>query len=75
MDTGARLREASNIAWSDIRQNDRVIGLDRDKTAKLPLIPLSNRAWQRLETRLDQRRPFMEMDRAIKLLRKVISGN
>ncbi|HEY9815205.1 MAG TPA: site-specific integrase, partial [Candidatus Obscuribacterales bacterium] len=74
VDTGARLGEATSIEWADIRQNDRVIELYRDKTAKLSLIPLSNRAWQRLEARLDQRRPFMEMDRAIKLLRKVISN-
>lgn len=73
IDTGTRLMEAVRIEWPDISMDDRLIDNWNHKTGKAVLIPISDRLHSVLLRLHNQPQPFVQMDRAIKNLRKAIT--
>lgn len=73
VDTGARLEEALSIEWSDINLSLRRIEIYRGKTESLSLVPIYPRNAEMLNKLHNQKRPFMKMSRAVRLLRKAIA--
>jgi integrase len=72
MDTGVRVGEGLNARWADLDVNHGVYEVYRSKTKSMSLVPLSPRTVDVLRRRHNQIRPFQEMDRPIRLLRKVL---
>lgn len=72
MDTGVRVGEGLNSRWADLDLNRGVFEVYRSKTKSMSLVPLSPRTIEVLHRRHNQIRPFVDMDRPIRLLRRVI---
>jgi integrase len=73
IDTGVRLNEATQVEWTSIELSEGYIDNYNFKTKKEVFVPISNRLRVVLLNRLDQPQPFMQMDRAVKNLRKAIT--
>lgn len=73
VETGVRLSEALNMEWGQIDLNAMNMEVYRLKTKTLSVVPISNRLEAVLRRLHNQKRPFMEMSRAVRVLRKVIS--
>lgn len=73
VETGVRLSEALNMEWSQINLTSMNMEVYRLKTKTLSVVPISNRLEAVLRRLHNQRRPFMEMSRAVRVLRKTIS--
>lgn len=73
LDTGVRLREATQIEWPDIDMGERVIDNWNHKTGKAVFVPIGDRLFEVLQRLHNQPQPFVQMDRAIKNLRKAIA--
>jgi len=74
LDTGMRLGEALSLEWSDIRLGQRSIEVYRQKTKIVSTLPISERVANVLERRMCFQRPFGEMDRPVRVLRKAIAS-
>ena len=72
IDTGVRLSEALNMAWSDINMTLMEMEAYRGKTSNLSMVPMSDRVHEMLTRLHNQPQPFMEMSRAVRILRKTI---
>jgi integrase len=72
VDTGVRLGEALAIDWADIDMTRLTMEVYRGKTKVLSMIPISQRVLQYLKKVHNQSSPFVNMSRAVRLLRKVI---
>jgi integrase len=72
-DTGMDLSVALNLRWVQISFRERYIEVKRPKTGTRALPPLTDRVAAWLETRRGETRPFSEMNRAVRLLRLIIS--
>ena len=72
VDTGVRLNEGLMLQWPQINMTDRKIEVFRTKTSTLSLVPISDRTYEILWRLHNQPKPFMEMSRAIKILRSVL---
>lgn len=72
VDTGVRLSEALNMEWSQINMTAMSMEVYRLKTKSLSVVPISDRLHEVLKRLHNQKRPFMEMSRAVRVLRKVI---
>lgn len=73
LDTGVRLSEALNMEWSQIDLQANTMEVYRLKTSNVSFLPISDRLNEVLRKLHNQRRPFMEMSRAIRVLRRVIA--
>ena len=67
--TGARLGEGLNARWPDLNLKDRTFEVYRIKTKSLSLVPLPEHVVTMLSRRKNQKAPFEEMTRAIRLIR------
>jgi integrase len=74
METGVRLSEALKIEWADIDMEGMTIDNYNHKTKKGVYVPISNRLADVLKRLHNQPQPFMNMDRAVKNLRTVITN-
>ncbi|MBW6417308.1 site-specific integrase [Celeribacter sp. PS-C1] len=74
IDTGMRLREATNLAWEDIDTKRSTIEVYRPKTESLSLVPITQRVLKVFEALKGQEQPFEKMEWAIKHLNRVIDG-
>lgn len=72
LDTGLRYSEALNLRWSQIETEEGLIRVFRQKTGTWSTVPLTDRAEAALTEFRVQPRPFMSMDRGVKLLRIAI---
>ena len=70
--TGARLGEGLNARWADLNMSKRQFEVYRIKTKSLSLVPLPDETLNVLRGLHNQKAPFMEMTRAIKVLRRAI---
>lgn len=73
IDTGVRLSEGLNISWPEINALSKNAEVYRTKTNSLSIIPMSDRLLEMLERKRNQGQPFVEMTRAVRLLRSSIS--
>ena len=73
-DSGARISEALNANWRDLNLKKGLFEVYRIKTDSLSLLPLTPRVIAMLKAKKDagEKKPFMEMSRAIKVLRAAI---
>lgn len=73
-DTGARLSEGLNCRWRDFNLTKGTFEIYRIKTDSLSYVPLTPRviAMLKVKQEVKAKRPFEEMSRAIRLLRKAI---
>lgn len=73
VDTGVRLNEGVSLSWSEIDLRRKEVEIYRQKTSSLSMVPLSDRVLEMLNRRSNQKQPFENMTRAVKLLRKIIN--
>jgi integrase len=72
VDTGTRFGEALNARWVDLNLPKKRFEVWRQKTKKVSIVPMSQRVADMLTRRSNQKSPFEETSRAVRLLRKVI---
>lgn len=72
LDTGMRLMEAVNLSWADIDLSRQEIEVYRTKTKTLSIVPINDRAYEVFKRLHNQEAPFLNMEEAIKVLRKTI---
>ena len=72
IESGVRLGEALSIQWSDIDLSDRELTVWNQKTSVETWVPISVRFAENLHKRHNQKAPFENMGRAVRVLRKVI---
>lgn len=72
LSTGVRLNEALNIRWPQVNLSEGYAEIYRTKTSGLSLVPLTDDALSHLRKVHNQPQPFMEMSRAVRLLRSTI---
>lgn len=70
--TGVRLSEALTTSWQDLDLSAHRLTIYRSKTASISPVPLSDTLTGNLRLRQSDPAPFMHMDYAIKVLRRVI---
>jgi integrase len=73
VDTGISLMEGVHLRWQQCDLMKMQIEIRRIKTGVSCLTPISNRVWEILKRRHNQPSPFLEMTRAVRVLREVIS--
>jgi integrase len=71
-DTGVRLGEALSLDWTDIDLTRGTMEVYRGKTKNLSMVPISDRVADYLRKVHNQKQPFMDMSRAVRLLRREI---
>lgn len=74
IDTGVRLMEGITLEPRALNFRDRSIEIFRPKTGTLSRVPMTDRVQDILKRKRNQERPFLEMTRAIRLLRQGIDS-